>query len=449
MKKIILLAASLMIFISCKKNYEEVKIEYRTNANGNSSGGSEASGHIKIAVISDIHVIHPSLIHDNAQNGEPFKAALAHRPLIEYSLPIFSKVLSELITVNPDIVLIPGNLALDGERFNHQIVADNLKRLSAAGIKVYIVPGKYDINNPRSAEYYFDHSARIPNVSPAEFKSIYKDFGYDNTVDVIAKDPASLSYVAQPFPGLWVLSIDAVKYSPYAPSGRILPQTMDWILRQLVIAKEQNITVLGLMSHNLIEHLKDHNKIRPNTLIENWEADADKLITAGLKVIFTGTFHANDITLRQTGGKTLYDVETGCLVGPESPYRIMLLKNKELDISTELVTSIDVPLPGNMSFPDWSYQATSMFLDRFFPTYLTNTLGIPPRLLPTGILLAKNALITHLIGDENLSPIELNKINEFAAASPDSTKLSVNIVMSLWTDLNTKDNKWHIKLTDP
>jgi hypothetical protein len=63
--------------------------------------------------------------------------------------------------------------------------------------------------------------------------------------------------------------------------------------------------------------------------------------------------------------------------------------------------------------------------------------------------LAKNALITHLIGDENLSPIELNKINEFAAASPDSTKLSVNIVMSLWTDLNTKDNKWHIKLTDP
>lgn len=446
MKKIILLGTALMIFISCKKNYQEDKIEYRTNANGINSGGSEASGHIKIAVISDVHVIHPSLIHDNAQHGEPFKAALAHRPLIEYSLPIFSKVLSELIAVNPDIVLIPGNLALDGERFNHQAVADNLKRLSAVGIKVYISPGRYDINNPRSAEYYFDHSARVPNVSPSEFKSIYKDFGYDNTSDVIVKDPASLSYVAQPFPGLWILSIDAVKYSPFAAGGRILPKTMDWIVDQLATAKEQNITVLGLMSHNLIEHLKDHNKIRPNTLIDNWETDADKLITAGLKVIFTGTFHATDITMRETGGKTLYDVETGCLVNPKSQYRIMLLKNKELDISTELVTSIDVPLPGNLSFPDWSYQTFSMMLDRFFST---NPLGFPSGLFSTGSALGKNGLMANFNGDENLSPLELDKINEFAAASPDSTKRSVDMLMSLWTDLNTKDNKWHIKLTDP
>ena len=435
-----------MIFISCKKNLQPDVSEFSTSENGNNSGGSEASGHIKIAVFSDIHYMHPSLLHEDAQTGEPFKTlASMHRPLVEYSVPIFNEVLSELLKEQPDLVLITGNLALDGEKISHQAVADNLKRLSEAGIKVYIVPGKYDINNPKSVEYFIDRTVKVPTVTSAEFKSIYEDFGYGNTSSVIAKDPNSLSYVAQPFQGLWILSIDAVKYAPYAVSGRIRPQTMQWMLGQLEIAKEQNITVLGMMSHSLIEHLKDQNKVRPNTLIENWQADADTLIRAGLKIVFTGTFHASDITIRQTNGKTLYDVETGCLVNPPSPYRIMILKNKELEINTEFVSHINVPLPGNMSFTDFSYNAYSVMMDRFFST---NPYGIPSRLAADGAVLGKNGLMAHFVGDENISPLELERINEFAAASPDSTKRFVEVGMSLWTDLNTKDNKWHIKLTD-
>ncbi|HET9826747.1 MAG TPA: metallophosphoesterase, partial [Chitinophagaceae bacterium] len=190
MRKIILFVLALMIFISCKKNYQPDAFEYNTTAKENNSGGSEASDHIKIAVLSDIYYMHPLLIHDNAAAGEPFKTvASMHRPTAEYSAHIFDEVLSELLQEHPDIVLISGNLALDGEKISHQAVADNLKRLSAAGIKVYVAPGRYDVNNPRSAEYYFDHSARVPNVSPNEFKSIYADFGYDKTNSVIAKDP--------------------------------------------------------------------------------------------------------------------------------------------------------------------------------------------------------------------------------------------------------------------
>lgn len=446
MKKILSIAIVLMMIISCKKNFPEERIVNNLSEKENNSGGSEASGHIKIAVIADIHFMHPSLLHNNAQNGEPFQAALVHRPLIEYSQPIFSQVLLQLEKQHPDIVLIAGNLALDGEKISHQAVADSLKRLSMAGIKVYVVPGRYDINNPKSFEYYVDHSNKVPNVTPPEFKSIYKDYGYDNTSNVISKDPASLSYIVQPFPGLWILSIDALKYKSQNIGGVIATSTLEWIREQLGAAKEQNITVFGLMSHSLIEHVKDQNKFRPNTVIDNWQAAADVLMQAGVKVIFTGTVHAIDITMRQTGGQTLYDVETGTLVGPPSPYRIMILKNKELEIRTEHVTQINVPLPGNLSFEEYSLNAFYTMLDRFFAT---NSMGVPSRLSSIAIPLAKNAMMAHFNGDENISPLELARINEFSAASPDSTKRAVDLLMNLWTDLNTKDNKWHIKLTDP
>src|SRR5512138_1492094 len=154
MRMIILLVTMLTVFVSCKKYDQPSKAEYSTNEKVNNSGGSEASGHIKIAIVSDIHYMHPSLLHENAQNGEPFKSlASMHRPMAEYSVPIFDEVLSQLLQEHPDIVLIPGNLALDGEKISHQAVADNLQQLLAAGIKVYVTPGRHDINNPKAVEY--------------------------------------------------------------------------------------------------------------------------------------------------------------------------------------------------------------------------------------------------------------------------------------------------------
>jgi len=46
---------------------------------------------------------------------------------------------------------------------------------------------------------------------------------------------------------------------------------------------------------------------------------------AGIRLIFTGHYHANDIVEFTNDGKTLYDIQTGSLVTPPYSYRIMTL----------------------------------------------------------------------------------------------------------------------------
>ena len=52
------------------------------------------------------------------------------------------------------------------------------------------------------------------------------------------------------------------------------------------------------MHHGIVEHFMGESVIFPDYLVDNWSARADELMQAGLKVIFTGHFHANDAIQR-------------------------------------------------------------------------------------------------------------------------------------------------------
>jgi predicted phosphodiesterase len=458
MKKIFLLATPLMIFIfiSCRKDYQVDKIEYSKNEKINNANGSENSDHIKIAVVSDIHYLDPSLLQNNAETGTAFQNTVAEEPnkaVLQYSSAIFSKVIAELLYEKPDIVLVTGDLAQAGERVNHQAVASFLEQLRNNGSKVYVTIGNHDINDPKPKGYNGNTSFPLPNVTPSEFTSIYSNFGYGAA---LSRDPNSLSYVAQPYPGIWILAIDDAKYSPtYSRSGRIKPETMQWIKQQMAIAKQSSATVFGMMHHNLIEHFLGQAGLgqtqpspTPGTVVDEWRVRADSLMSWGLNLVFTGHSHATDITMRTTNGKTLYDIETGSLVTPPSRYRLIILKNKELDISTTQIKSIDTELPGNQNFTDYSQQALSVSLDQFFRNYLrqfpfsldsTQAISVAP--------MASNAWMAHMAGDENISPLEQAKIDSLKNVTP-VPEFSIWAFTTLWTDLGVKDSKWHIKLTD-
>ncbi len=67
---------------------------------------------------------------------------------IELSDPIFREVVSDLMDEKPDILLIPGDLAIEGELVCHETVKGFLQQLENEGIKVFVVPGNNDISNP-------------------------------------------------------------------------------------------------------------------------------------------------------------------------------------------------------------------------------------------------------------------------------------------------------------
>ena len=101
---------------------------------------------IKIAVISDLHVMAPELL---VKEGDAFEAYLNRdRKMLRESTEILDTLASDILDLKPDLVLVTGDLTKDGERASHQIVASQLQRLVDAGIQVLVVPGNHDINNP-------------------------------------------------------------------------------------------------------------------------------------------------------------------------------------------------------------------------------------------------------------------------------------------------------------
>lgn len=458
MKKQLILPIAMLLFMftSCKKDYQYNKIDNEEQVSMNSSNNN--SGHIKIAVLSDIHYMHPSLLQNDAANGTAFRSILASEPykvLLEQSPAILDKVMSELLIEHPDILLVAGDLVKDGERISHEAVANYFNELRLNGTKVFIVPGNNDINNPTAYGYNGNNFYLVPNVTPTEFKSIYWNFGFSN---VLSSDPNSLSYIAEAAPGLWILAIDAERYSPiYHRSGTIKPQTRLWIKQQMLLANENNITVLGLMHHNLIEHFSGQAQITPNTLVEdlsassqadnmNWQPVADSLMSWGLKVIFTGHSHVNDISKRVTGTNTLYDVATGSLVSPPSPYRIMILKNKELDISTEYVTSIAAEFPNGLSFVEYSDQALSSSFDNFFRVYFARPqFGLTEPNITYTAERGRNAYMAYIAGDEKISDLEQLNIDYLQTLNPVPTT-AIWMLNTMWADIGIKDGKWHFKI---
>lgn len=298
-----------------------------------------ASEPVKIAVITDLHYFSSQLADDekarqNFENATGRNIAVLHE--------VLDTVMARIKAEKPDYLLVSGDITHHGERQSHLDFAEKLKCLQQNGIKTLVVPGNHDINIPNAKKYTGNDILPTQLVSAAEFIEIYRDFGYGSA---LKRDTASLSYLTELNSDTWLLCFDTNRYAEHQTSsisgGRILPQTMAWALNMLREAKEKNITVLGMMHHGLVEHMPYQSTFFAAYLIDDWQKNAEILADAGLKVVFTGHFHANDATsFTSPSGNTITDVETGSLSQYPFPYRLMTLEGKRLAIDTHLIKSI-------------------------------------------------------------------------------------------------------------
>ena len=437
MKKlfVIIFALGILTFAGCKKSSSDEP-----------SPLSKSS--YKIAVLSDIHYMDPSLlVHDGAAFQEYLKT---DRKLLAESDAIMKESISELLIAKPDLVLISGDLTKDGEQISHQTLSGLLSQLINAGIKVRVTVGNHDVNNPFSYKYDGANQSRVANVSADNIKTIYNNCGYG---DALNSDPASLSYVSEPLPGLWLITIDACEYynnndSTDVTAGKIKPETMTWVLARLAAAKQQGKTVIGMMHHGILEHFAGQSTMFPEYVVSNWAAESDQLMNAGLKIMFTGHFHANDIVKKTAGSNFLFDVETGSTVTYPCPYRLITyIKDSLLVISTSHITTINYPGLNGLSFPVYGKNALQTGLD----TISKLTLMAPPYNAPAPIAMAvaprmRNAMMAHYAGDESLSAEE-NALIQATIAQAGALGPMLNLyLMSLWNDLPPKDNSLSINL---
>jgi 3',5'-cyclic AMP phosphodiesterase CpdA len=289
---------------------------------------------------SDIHLFDPGL----GTSGAAFQRYLdSDRKLLAESEAILEAATQEIVAADVDFVIVSGDLTKDGEKIDHELLARYLRRIEDSGKAVYVIPGNHDVENPDAKRYDGDASYPVDSVTPEEFADIYSDFGYSEAIE---RDPASLSYVAEPKPGLWLLALSSVEYGKNAAlgypvtGGSFSAASLAWIESALTKARDLGDAVIVMEHHGVVEHWKGQHRYHPDYLVKNYDKVAALFARYDARLVFTGHYHANDIALKRYGSKYVYDVETGSFVSYPSPYRVITIASNTAEMHIRKIENV-------------------------------------------------------------------------------------------------------------
>lgn len=396
----------------------------------------------QLMVLSDVHLLAPELIGNTSSHR--FDNS---QKLLAQSQEILDSVSARVMRIRPNVIFITGDLTKDGELASHRLLVGRyLSVWRQAGIKIYVIPGNHDINNPLATSYANGRAERTATISPHDFAALYGAYGYG---DAIARDAASLSYVAQLRPGLRLLALDACRYddndfktNTNVTGGRLKPQTVEFIKRQVAAAKADGDKVIAMIHHGVVPHFSMEKELFPQFLVKDNDRVAELLQQMGIKVVFTGHFHAEDAASQGT----LTDVETGSTVSYPTPFRLISVKSDTMNIATNYIKHI-ASLEKKGRTVDGKttsfvfHAATKMVkakLPAHTPHYLTNAIGQE----------LGEAYLCHLHGDEHPSKAWQDRMEKsvqtLSKTSPKMASKVKHIATSLTTDSKSPDNRLRI-----
>lgn len=293
---------------------------------------------VRFMTLSDIHYLDPSLF-DNGKAFENFSASNDGKMLTEGPL-VLEMIVNTAISEKPDFLMVTGDLTVNGAEASHLGLAEALGEIHAAGIPVYVLPGNHDVLNPWAASFRDGETERLGGISPERFREIYAGIGYAPAGYAPAGNaPAesshleSLSYVAEPVPGLKLLMLDSNLYEDNESKG--YPQTdgffspglTSWIKSSLgEAAAEDNAVIVG-MHHSLLHHTGNGGSTMNSITVYEWPIYFEIFAEHQASLVFSGHIHAQDtaaMAIPDTGG-FVYDASTGAAAIFPHSYRIVTI----------------------------------------------------------------------------------------------------------------------------
>lgn len=299
----------------------------------------EKTGGVTIMVAADLHYLARDLT--DLQNSFQSMSDHGDGKVMEYIWEITDAFVAKAIEENPDLVILAGDLTLEGEKKSHIALTGKLKKIEQAGISVIVIPGNHDINNPRASQFYQDSVETAESISPEEFEDIYQDFGY---MEAVSRDPYSLSYVYQINDYTRAMMLDTCQYEPgNKVGGMIKDDTYDWIEEQMEEAWKLGMNVIPVGHHNLLDQSEVYLK---DCTIEHSEQLIDQLESWDVPLFLSGHLHVQHF-MRSQEDFGIYEIVTSSLSTPPCQYGILHYKDDgSFQYHTE---SVDIE--------DWAKQA--------------------------------------------------------------------------------------------
>lgn len=270
-------------------------------------------------VATDIHYLARSL----TDGGSGFQYMVEHGDgkVVTYAEPIVDAFLEEVIEKKPDVLILSGDLTLEGEKESHMELAEKLRSVTAAGIPVLVIPGNHDINNRHAAAFRGGERLPAEYTTPAEFREIYQEFGY---ADGLCYDGTTLSYVYEIDDYNRLLMLDTCQYTPRARvGGAILSDTYDWIEEQLENAWDDGMNVIPVGHHNLLDESEIYVA---DCTIEHGEQLAEMLEGWDVPLFLSGHLHVQH-TKRSEDDRGIWEMVTSSLTTPACRYGVLTFRD--------------------------------------------------------------------------------------------------------------------------
>lgn len=268
------------------------------------------------------------------------------------NIALLNAMLAKFEASATNTLLIAGDISFGGLRGQHLGVAEIFKQFETrTGKNIFIINGNHDICSISDSNY----------INLAEFKSLYAEFGYNEALEI---DPSSASYTADLGGGYRLIAIDSCVYGEQL--GKITPAVLNWVEKQAAKAKADGKKLIGMMHHSLLEHFRNEGVPGGgNFIVENYRDIASKFADWGIKTVFTGHIHSNDISSAVSAkGSKIYDIETNSLFVYPNSYLSVTFSDTGIKVDTGYIDSIDT---GDLD--DGCSQAQLELIERDFPAY--------------------------------------------------------------------------------
>ncbi len=332
---------------------------------------------VVIAHITDTHYY--PLRYCDSDYGAEFKKHVqktSTKMWLEAELAFFAAV-EGIKEQKPDYLVVSGDIAQDGERQAHIDVANGLRALqneirqTKPHFQVFVAMGNHDLYNEEVFDFSTGTKEYTQNVSRKDITKIYSSLGYPDLSNEDAAAfystseyngdtpayafvnsttagftqieyqyksnetnsdyaPGEITYIAKTATGETIIGLDV----PISNSveGHVLGGTLTKATQAFLTAKKAHTDyAVGIAHHSIVEHLTLQKELMTGFIVTDHINSADFLADYGMRYVFTGHGHANDIAHHISfNNNQITDIEGSANLSTSSNVRYATIKSGTL-----------------------------------------------------------------------------------------------------------------------